>query len=100
MDDVVRVYSLAVAVLVVAVGTAQIRRWPAFDPQERLHWLATCLLNLTALVGTWESLRAGYPGGLRVYLLALALTWLLAAVSYQPVTAWRTRRQEPPCPTK
>ena len=93
MDDVLRVYSLTLCLLIIAAGTAQMRRWLTYAPQERLHWLSTALLNLAALVGTWEALRAGYPGGLRVHLTALALTWLLAAVLYRPVCAARARRR-------
>lgn len=92
MDDLMRWYNVAVAATVVIAGTAQSRRWAAFSVPERLHWQATAVLNLTALIGTWESLRAGYPGGLRVYLLAVGVTWLLAAVLHDPLTRWRTRR--------
>ena len=96
MDDSLRCYTLTIAVLVIVVGTAQIRRWMLFAPQERLHWLSTALLNLAALVGSWEGLRGDYPGGIRVYLTALATTWLLAAVLYRPLCELIERRREEP----
>ncbi len=94
MDEVLRIYSVTLCCLVIVVGTAQARRWLALSPEERLHCLSSALLNLAALVGTVEALRAGYPGGGRVYLVAVAVTWLLAAVSYRPLTAALRRRWE------
>jgi len=94
--EFVRWYNVAAAVAVIVTGTAQARRWRTFDAETRLHWQSTALLNLTALFGTWESLRDGYPGGGRVYLLAVGLTWLLAAVAYRPFVRWRTRHRTPP----
>lgn len=90
-------YSVAVSALAALVGTAQIRQWMRFEPRERLLWLSVAVLNLTAFVGSVEALVQGNPGGWRVYLTALAVTWLLATVLYGPVLAlcdrWRTREE-------
>ena len=93
--EVVRWLNVLIAAAVIVAGTLQIRRWAWFSPQERLHWQATAVLNLTSLIGTWESLRGGYAGGFRVYVLFVGLSWLLAAVLYRPVTRWRHRRTHP-----
>lgn len=92
MDDAIRIYSITVAALIIVAGTVQIRRWSTFDQQDRLHWQSTALLNLAALIGSWEALTAGYPGGFRIYLVAVGLTWLLGAVLLKPLERWRERR--------
>ena len=93
MIDVVRWFNVAAALVVIAAGTVQIRQWRTFRPAERLHWQSTALFNLTALIGSLESLRGHLAGGSRVYLLAVALTWLLAAVLHRPYARWRARRR-------
>lgn len=95
LDDAVRIYNVTAAVLIIVLGTVQAGRWRSFDTAERLHWQATALFNLTALIGSAESLRDGLPGGLRVYLLAVGLSWLLAVVLHHPFTRWRARRRRP-----
>lgn len=92
--EVLRWYSVTASVLVILVGTAQWRRWPQFRAQERLHWLSTALLNLAALVGSLEALAYGLPGGVRIYLVAVAVTWLLVAVLHHPAAAWRARHRQ------
>lgn len=100
MDDLIRYYNVIMAVGIGIVGTSQLRELFEYsDRRERLHWLSTILLNLTALWGTVESLRAGYPGGARIYFLAVALTWLFVAVAYRPLErlqAWRHGKITPP----
>lgn len=93
MDELIRYYNVVLATGIGIVGTSQLRAlFAESDHRERLHWLSTILLNLTSLWGTIESLRAGYPGGVRVYLLAVALTWLFVAVAYQPWERLKARR--------
>lgn len=93
MDDIFRWYNIACAISIALVGTPQLRWIFSLGGQEQLHWQSTILLNLTALWGTIESLRAGYPAGLRVYLLSMALTWLLVAVCYEPWDRWQEHRK-------
>ena len=88
-----RVYVIAVSVVCAVAGSLQWRRWPRFKPENQLAWLALAALNLAIGIGTLESLHAHLPGGYRNYLTALAMTWLLAAVLYVPVTErWARRR--------
>lgn len=93
-DDAVRWLNLALSIATIVAGTAQIRRWRGFSTMERLHWQSTAVLNLAALIGTVEGLLGHYPGGWRVYVLTVGLVWLLAAVLYQPVCAWRHKRDQ------
>lgn len=93
MDDAVRWMNLVVSLATILIGTSQARQWARFTPMERLHWQSTAVLNLAALIGTVEGLRGGYPGGVRVYLLAVGLWWLLAAVLYRPVLLLLERRR-------
>jgi len=85
MADDVRIYTICVCITVALVGTPQLWRWMRGTAEERLHWLATVAINLAILLGTFEALRAHADGGIRVYLVAVAMTWLLAAVLYRPV---------------
>ncbi len=91
--EVLRWYTATAAGLVILVGTWQARRWLAFELREQLHWLSTTLLNLGVLVASIEALVYGIPGGVRTYLFAVAVTWLLAAVVYHPLAVWRARRR-------
>ena len=93
MDDWIRYYNVVVAVGIALAGTPQLRELFDTTQRERLHWLSTIFLNVTALWGTIESLKAGYPGGFRVYLLAMALTWLFVAVAYRPWELLQERRR-------
>jgi hypothetical protein len=86
-----RVYVLIVAVVVAVVGTLQWRRWSGFKVENRLAWLALVALNLALGFGTLETLQQNLPGGLRNYIVALAMTFLLAAVLYHPACAVRAR---------
>jgi len=95
VTEIVRWFNVAAALLIIVVGTAQAGRWRGFTADERLHWQSTALFNLTALIGTCESLRDGVRGGLRVYALAIALCWLLAVVLRRPLRRWRRRRRHP-----
>lgn len=90
MDDLFRWYNLIVAVGIAVVGTPQLQEFLTRGGRDQLLWQSVILLNVTAFWGTFESLRAGYPAGFRVYLLSMALTWLFVAVCYGP---WE-RRQE------
>lgn len=85
MADDIRLYTISVCVLVILIGTPQLRRWMRGTAEERLHWLSTIALNLAILLGTADAYRQDIPGGTRLYLVAVAVTWLLAAVLYQPV---------------
>lgn len=82
MPEFIRYYSIAVSVLVILIGTYQIRSWWTFRNAERIHWLSTASLNLAMLIGSIEAQIRNLPIGPRNYLVALALTWLLAAVIY------------------
>lgn len=95
MIEEIRMYSLIVSGVVILVGTAQMSQWRTFGPQERLLWLSVAVFNFTAFVGSWEALVQRTPGGYRVYLTCLAVTWLLATVLYGPLThlrEWRRQR--------
>lgn len=92
MDDMVRYYNLACAISIAIVGTPQLRFFLSLGGRPQLVWMSIILFNLTAGWGTFESLRAGYPGGLRVYFLAVALTWTLAAVLWRPLEWMQERR--------
>lgn len=107
MANDVRIYTVVVCALVVLIGTPQLRGWfREGDAKRRLHWLSSIALNLAILLGTAEALYVGAPGGIRVLLVAVAVTWLLAAVAYYPIVGLLARRhhshhssprQEPPC---
>ena len=90
-----RWYNLACSLAIGLIGTPQLRTL-LFErgDKARLLWQSSIVLNLAILLGTVESLRAGYPGGYRVYLIAVGLTWLLAAVLYTPLMRWRGRHRE------
>ncbi len=95
--ELLRTYNLVVAALIIVAGTCQWRRWRTFPPQERLHWQATALLNLAALIGAVEALARGTRPGIAVWIVAVALTWLLCAVLYWPVTTlMHNRKKETP----
>ena len=89
-----RLYVIAVSLICAVAGTLQCRRFPTFKPENQLAWLALAALNVAIGLGTFESLEAHIPGGYRNYLVALAMTWLLAAVLYVPTHNWRARRRE------
>lgn len=93
VTDWLRVYVIIVAVFVAVAGSLQWRRWPGFKVENRLAWLAIVALNFSMGFGTLETLRAGFPGGPRNYVSALAMTFLLAAVLYHPVSGWHQRRR-------
>lgn len=96
MTDALRLYVIVVSILVCVAGTFQWRRWSGFAPENQLAWLAIAALNAAVGYGTFETWRAGLPGGVRNHVLALAMTWLLAAVLYHPATSllarWRACR--------
>lgn len=91
-EEWVRYYNIAVSVVVAIVGTPQLRTFLTLGGRRQLSWQALILFNLTAFWGSIEALRAGAHGGIRMYLLAIAITWLLAAVLIDPITHWRARR--------
>lgn len=93
LTDWLRIYVIAVAVLVAVAGGFQWRRWLGFKPENQLAWLAIVALNTAVGYGTWETWRAHLPGGVRNYLIALAMTWLLASVLYHPGTHLCARRR-------
>lgn len=91
VTDWLRVYVIVVSIVVAIAGSLQWRRWPGFKVENRLAWLSLVALNFAMGYGTWETLRAGVPGGPRNYVTCLAMTFLLAAVFYHPVVALRAR---------
>lgn len=95
MDDWIRYYNIACSIAIAIVGSPQLFGRNGFltrGGKSQLHWQSSILLNLTALWGTIEALRAGYGGGFRVYFLAIALTWLLATVLWMPLEYLRAAR--------
>ena len=93
MTEFLRWYVVVVAVLVIVVGTPHLlHRWRNYRVENQMAWLAIVLFNLATLLGTLEALWRETPGGYRNYLFAIAETWLLAAVSYEPVRIWRAWR--------
>jgi len=88
-----RVYVIAVSVVVAVVGSFQWRRWLGFKPENQYAWLSLVALNLAIGLGTLETVHQHVPGGYRNYLTAIAMTWLLGSVLYHPVAALRKRRR-------
>jgi hypothetical protein len=86
MGDALRIYTTSVCLLCALIGTPQLRSWMRnATPQEHLHWMSTVALNVAIGIGTLDAYLSGAPGGWRLYLVAVAVTWLLAAVLYRPV---------------
>jgi hypothetical protein len=99
MGDAIRIYCLVLSALVIVIGSLQAGRWPTFTARERMHWLATAVINFGLLIGSVEFLtKPAPPVGFRNYLVMAGLTWLLAAVLYDPVTRWRARRTKKESP--
>lgn len=97
MDEAVRLYTVAVCLSCAVIGTPQLRGWMRdATPHEHLHWMSTVALNLAIGVGTFEAYLSDVPGGWRVYLVAVAVTWLLAAVLYRPARWLIQRRRRTP----
>lgn len=103
LTEWLRIYVVVVSLFVMVVGTMQWRRFLVFIPENQLAWLSIAALNLAIGVGTLESFVDGAPGGVRNYLIAVAMTWLLAAVCYRPFLwahlrwrAWRKTQKEIP----
>jgi len=94
MADAVRIYTMVVCLLTAIAGTPQLARWfGSGDAERRLHWLASIAMNLAFLLGTAEAYFTHAATGVRVYLVALAVTWLLACVLYYPTTLLIERRR-------
>lgn len=93
MADLIRYINITLAVACILCGTPQWRRLLS-GGREQLHWLASILLNLTALGGSVEALHRHIPPGIATYALAVALIFLLAAVLYPPVQARFTRHEK------
>lgn len=95
MGDALRIYTMTVCLMCAVIGTPQLPGWMRdASPQEHLHWLSTVALNAAIGLGTLEAFLADAPGGWRLYLVAVAVTWLLAAVLYRPVR-WLIERRRP-----
>lgn len=91
-----RIYTTVLTVLVAVIGSCQIRRWKTYMPETQLAWLALVFLNLSAFVGTVQTLSGGIPGGTRTYVVAIAVTFELYAVAFPPVRSlfrWRRARR-------
>lgn len=93
--EVFRYYNIVVSVVIAIVGTPRLRDFLTRGGEEQMTWMALILLNVSAFWGTFESLRGGYPAGVRVYILSTALTWLLVAVLYTPLAEWKARHSAP-----
>jgi hypothetical protein len=93
MADLIRYINITLAVACAVCGTPQWRRLMS-GGREQLHWLASILLNATALIGSIEGLRLHSPPGIATYALAVALIFLLATVLYLPVQARFTRHEK------
>jgi hypothetical protein len=92
----VRLYVIVVGVLVAIVGTLQISRWRTYLPQNQFAWLAVAIFNFSSVFGTFDVWVHDTPGGVRSYVSAVATTFALFAVSYQPLHnlgRWRRARQ-------
>lgn len=93
MTEALRMYVVVASGLVGIVGTpVLIRHWRSWKVPNQFAWMSLILLNAATFIGTIEVLIAGTPGGFRNYLFAIAITWLLIAVCYQPVSDLRSRR--------
>lgn len=90
--DLFRYYNLACAIVIAIVGTPQLRFFLNLGGRPQLVWQSIILFNLTAGWGTYESLRDDVQPGLRIYFLAIALTWTLVAVSWRPLEWLQERR--------
>jgi hypothetical protein len=86
MADLIRYINITLATACILCGTPQWRRLLS-GGREQLHWLASILLNVTALIGSIEGLRLHSPPGIATYALAVALIFLLAAILYPPAQA-------------
>jgi len=82
--EALRIYVMAVGVLVAIVGGFQWRRWLTYKPENQLAWLAIVVLNAAVTYGTWETYRQHLPGGPRNVLLSTSMSFLLFAVLYHP----------------
>jgi hypothetical protein len=91
-----RLYTVVVAVIVAACGSAQWRRWRSFLPENQMAWLSLAVLNAAVGVGTAEALLQHIQGGDRTGLIAGAVTLELAAVLWRPahnLFRWRAARR-------
>lgn len=79
-----RVYTVAAAVVVAAVGTAQWRRWQTFMPENQLGWLALAAFNAAALLSALRGLLEQISGSYATWAQATAVTFALIAALYRP----------------
>lgn len=96
MADALFAYVLTVGLLNGVVGSLRWRFWVSLPARARFVWLGAAALNLGWTIAAWELLT--YPApiaslGIRWFVAAMGVTWLLVAIMLDPAQRWWKARR-------